>query len=168
MRDAAWQALAAIGIRQDDPTTWRIERPAHLQHLKSNPVFRAVGSRLTLGAIDEVLGGQAWRPPADWGAFFLVFPARRPWEVPTAGWHLDADYTGPLAPPRGVKVHAMFGDVAPRSGGMMIIDGSHRLVTGGSSSIRRRLVPEEPNSGHPCIAIHTCGTSAPPARPLPA
>ena len=47
------------------------------------------------------------------GAFFLVFPSAGHWSVPSVGWHLDADYAGPLAPPSGVKVHAMFGDVEP-------------------------------------------------------
>jgi hypothetical protein len=128
MRDVVWEALAAAGITRDDPSTWRVERPHHLQHLKSHPAFRAVGSARTLAAIDEVLCGQPWRRPADWGAFFLVFPASRPWNVPTDGWHLDAAYTGRLHPPQGVKVHAMFGDVEPRAGGMNIIDASHQLV----------------------------------------
>jgi hypothetical protein len=128
MRDVVWRALAGVGIRRDDPTTWRTERPDHLQHLKGDPVFRAVGSGRTLAAIDEILGGQAWRRPSDWGAFFIVFPSRRPWNVPADGWHLDADYTGPLAPPQGVKVHAMFGDVEPQGGGVNVISGSHRLV----------------------------------------
>jgi hypothetical protein len=128
MRDVVWSALAAVGIRRDDPGRWQPERPAHLQHLKSDPAFRAVGSERTLAAIDEVLAGQAWRKPSDWGAFFIVFPSDRPWNVPADGWHCDADYAGPLTPPRGLKIHAMFGDVAPRAGGMTIISGSHRLV----------------------------------------
>lgn len=128
MREVVWRALAAEGIRRDDPATWRDERPDHLQHLKSDPVFRAVGSERTLAEIDEVLDRQPWRKPSDWGAFFLVFPSNRPWNVPSDGWHLDADYAGPLQPPKGVKVHAMFGDVEPRAGGMHIISGSHRLV----------------------------------------
>jgi hypothetical protein len=128
MRDVVWRALAAVGIERDSPATWRQERPHHLQHLKSDTVFRAVGSGVTLAAIDEVLGAQPWRRPSDWGAFFLVFPTERPWNVPADGWHVDADYAGPLSPPKGVKVHAMFGDVAPRAGGMNIISGSHRLV----------------------------------------
>ena len=53
-----------------------------------------------------------------------MFQTLRPWNVPSDGWHVDADYTGPLAPPKGV--------------------------------------------GSPSIAIRTCETSAPPARPLPA
>src|SRR5262245_58372339 len=102
MRDVVWRALASVGILRDDPTTWRIERPHHLQHLKPNPVFRAVGSTRTLAAIDEALGGQPWRRPSDWGAFFLVFPTGRPWNVPADGWHVDADYAGPLLPAKGV------------------------------------------------------------------
>ena len=125
MRDAVWRSLEAVGIRRDHPGTWRTERPDHLQHLKSDPVFQAVGSRQTLAAIDHVLAGQPWRHPSDWGAFFIVFPINRPWNVPDNGWHVDADYAGPLDPPRGVKVHAMFGDVGPRGGGMHIISGSH-------------------------------------------
>jgi hypothetical protein len=133
MRDVVWRALAATGILRDDPGTWVEARPTHLQHLKSDPAFQAVGSERTLTAIDEVLEGQTWQKPMDWGAFFLIFPtvsrqAPGPWNVPSDGWHVDADYAGPLTPPRGVKVHAMFGDVVPRAGGMNIISGSHRLV----------------------------------------
>lgn len=128
MREVVWRALAAVGIARDDLRTWTQERPHHLQHLKSDPACRAVGSTRTLEAIDAILGGQRWRVPPDWGAFFILFPATRPWNVPSDGWHVDADYTGPLLPPRGVKVHAMFGDVEPRAGGMAIISGSHRLV----------------------------------------
>ena len=128
MRDVVWRTLEETGIMRDDPATWRVERPAHLQHLKSDPAFRAVGSARTIESIDRLLEGRQWRIPADWGAFFVVFPSARLWTGPLDGWHLDADYTGPLSPPKGLKVHAMFGDVAPQSGGMLIVSGSHRLV----------------------------------------
>jgi hypothetical protein len=62
------------------------------------------------------------------GAFFLQFPIGREWDVPSAGWHLDGDYLGPLIPPYGVKVHAMLSDVGPRCGGVNVLSGSHRLV----------------------------------------
>jgi hypothetical protein len=60
-------------------------------------------------------------------ATFVVFPSARLWTGPLDGWHLDADYTGRLSPPKGLKVHAMFADVAPSCGGMLILSGSHRL-----------------------------------------
>jgi hypothetical protein len=44
MRAAAWRALAKVGIRESDPSTWTKERPERLQHVKDDPVFRAVSS----------------------------------------------------------------------------------------------------------------------------
>jgi hypothetical protein len=128
MRDATWRALEAGGICRDDPTTWRKHRPDHLQHLKRDPVFQAVGSERTIAAISEILG-TGWTRPKNWGAFFLVFPTPgREWSPATEGWHIDADYTGELDPAFSVKVHAMYGDVEPRAGGMNVMEGSHRVV----------------------------------------
>lgn len=129
MRDVIWRALEEQGIRRNDVSTWRVGRPAHLQHLRSDPTFQAIGSARTLAAINAVLEDQRWPTPTHWGAFFLVFPSRgRDWCVPSGAWHIDADYIGRLAPPDGVKVHAMLNDMGPRCGGMFILSGSHRLV----------------------------------------
>jgi hypothetical protein len=128
MCDVIWGALSQVGIRRDDPSTWTKARPEHLQHLKSDPVFGAIGSARTIRAVEAVLEGPAWQPPKDWGAFFLQFPTGREWHVPSEGWHIDGDYTGQLVPPYGVKVHAMLNDVEPRGGGMNILSGSHRLA----------------------------------------
>jgi hypothetical protein len=96
--------------------------------LKADPAFRPIGSERTIQAIDEVLEGQSWQKPRDWGAFFLQFPIGREWDIPNAGWHIDGDYTGELSPPCGVKVHAMLTEVGPRCGGANILSGSHRLM----------------------------------------
>jgi hypothetical protein len=128
MREAIWRALADLGFRPDEPSTWTTERPAHLQHLKVDPAFRAVGSEILLAAIAEVFEGRPYDAPKDWGAFFLAFPSDAKWGVPTSGWHIDANYTGALWPAGGVKTHALLGDVVPRGGGTQIVSGSHRLV----------------------------------------
>lgn len=128
MCNVIWGALEKVGIDRNDSSTWTQSRPVHLQHLKSDPAFRAVGSARTVSAIDEVLEGRPWQVPRDWGAFFLQFPTGGEWEVPSTGWHLDGDYTGRLLPPCGVLVHAMLTDVEPRGGGTNILNGSHRLV----------------------------------------
>jgi len=73
MREAAWCALARVGIRKSDPSTWTRERPEHLQHLKDDPAFRAVGSARLLEAIDAVFEGHAYERPKHWGALFLAF-----------------------------------------------------------------------------------------------
>ena len=128
MRAAAWRALARIGISQSDPSTWTTERPEHLQHVKDDPAFRAVGSARLLEAIDAALEGQAYETPKNWGALFLAFPSHQAWTVLSRGWHSDANYVSALSPPAGVRTHALFGDVAPRAGGTLIVSGSHRLV----------------------------------------
>ena len=128
MRDVVWRSLAHAGIHRDRPSTWTVERPVHLQNLKSDPLFFAVGSERVLAAINTILDGRSYPPPENWGAFFIAFPGNAEWEVPVSGWHADAKYTSALWPPGGVKTHALFGDIAPRSGATLIVSGSHRLV----------------------------------------
>ncbi|HEY1125501.1 MAG TPA: phytanoyl-CoA dioxygenase family protein [Sphingobium sp.] len=128
MRDAVWAVLAQAGIARDRPDSWTVERPAHLQRLKADPAFLAVGSETLLAAIDAVLEGRAYEPPKDWGGFFLAFPTATPWAIPTAGWHIDANYLSPLWPAGGVKTFTLLDDVEPRGGGTLMVSGSHRLV----------------------------------------
>jgi ectoine hydroxylase-related dioxygenase (phytanoyl-CoA dioxygenase family) len=99
-----------------------------LQDAKHHPAFRAVGSARLLQAIDAALGGQAYETPKNWGALFLAFPSTDAWNVPARGWHADANYLSALSPPAGVRTHALFGDVAARAGGTLIVSGSHRLA----------------------------------------
>ena len=166
MRSAAWRALAKLGIRPSDPSTWTKERPEHLQHLKDDPAFRAVGSARCSRSIDAALEGQAYERPKNWGALFLAFPSHHPWNVPARGWHTDANYLSPLSPPAGVRTHALFGDVAARAGGTLIVSGSHRLVhqyfkdnpppPGARGADYRKLL-----QGHPYVRdLHTEGDTA--------
>jgi ectoine hydroxylase-related dioxygenase (phytanoyl-CoA dioxygenase family) len=128
MRAVVWRALAAVGICDRQPSTWTKERPEHLQHARSDPAFLAVASARLLEAIDAVLEGHAYRMPKNWGAPFVAFPSKHAWNVPSRGWHIDANYLSALSPPDGIRIHALFGDVAPRAGGALIVSGSHRLV----------------------------------------
>jgi ectoine hydroxylase-related dioxygenase (phytanoyl-CoA dioxygenase family) len=153
MRDVVWNALAEVGIRRDEPSTWTTERPEHLQHLKGDPVFRAVGTRRVLELIDALLEKQPYALPKNWGAFFLAFPTNREWEIPRAGWHCDAYYMSGLSPPAGVRLHTLFGDVGPRSGATQLLSGSHRLIyqwfkryprPGGKGSEMRKSLQRHP------------------------
>jgi hypothetical protein len=157
MRDVVWAELESRGMRRDDPATWREEFTSHLQHLKRNPVFAAVGSPATIAAIDELLGEGAWRRPRDWGAFFLLFPTGREWNVPADGWHVDHDWYAPAEPLRELKVQAMFGDIEPRAGGMTIVAGSHRVVeqlvvaAGLGPGVKAEKIRHAVMAGHPYL-----------------
>lgn len=163
MRDVVWAGLADLGVRQDAPSTWTIERPVKLQGLKTHPAFDAVGSERLLGAVESLLQTRAFETPKSWGALFIAFPSEGDWEAPASGWHADANYRSQLWPPKGVQIHSLFGDVAPRSGATQILSGSHRLIhrwfqehpppAGARSADLRKLL-----LGHPYIRdLHTDG-----------
>jgi ectoine hydroxylase-related dioxygenase (phytanoyl-CoA dioxygenase family) len=128
MREAVWRILSRRGIWRDNPATWREERPGHLQELKDNPVFRAAWGKRVIAAVDEVMDGGAWLMPKSPGAHFIAFPDGAEWNIPSSGWHIDANYLSALAPPAGARLFALFGDVEPRAGGTLMVSGSHRLV----------------------------------------
>ena len=128
MREVVWQRLADDGIEQDYPSTWTVERPGHLQRLRSHASFRQVASGDVLAAIDAIMEGRPYPAPRDWGSLFIAFPTAQPWRIPVGGWHIDAKYTSALHPPGGVKTFALLGDVEPHGGGTLVVGGSHRLV----------------------------------------
>ena len=154
MRESVWRALAKGGMHRDRPETWKIERRSHLQHLKNDPAFRAVGSEVLSKALDAIFEGRAYAKPKDWGGLFIAFPSDAKWCIPVAGWHIDANYASGLWPTNGVKTFALFGDVWPRGGGTLIVSGSHRLVHawfrknppphGARSADMRRLLQSHP------------------------
>jgi hypothetical protein len=128
MQDVAWTGLEEAGIRRDAPSTWTVERPARLQRLKAHPAFAAIGSERLLAAVEAILGTRDYDKPRHWGALFVAFPGEQPFCVPASGWHVDANYRSQLTPPKGVQIHALFGEVAPRSGATLVVSGSHRLI----------------------------------------
>lgn len=165
-RDLVWDRLTHNGIRRDDRSTWTVERPVGLRALKDHRAFAAVGSQRLRIAIDTLLGKGAYEWPKRWGAVFVAFPTREPWSIPVAGWHIDANYRSRLWPPKGVQIHSLFGEVAPRAGGSLIVSGSHRLIhrfftdnpppaNARSAALRRALMD------HPYVrALHTAGDRA--------
>ena len=85
MREAVWAVLADVGICRDEPSTWTVERPMHLQRLKEHPVFRTVPSPSVLTAIGTILAGQDYETPKNWGARFIAFPGKNAWSIPSSG-----------------------------------------------------------------------------------
>lgn len=128
MCETVWHVLSRRGIRRDNRATWREERPVHLQELKEHPVFWAAWGKRTIAAIDQLMDGASWKMPKCPGAHFIAFPSGAQWNIPSSGWHIDANYLSALVPPAGARLFALFGDVEPRGGGTLMVSGSHRLV----------------------------------------
>jgi Phytanoyl-CoA dioxygenase (PhyH) len=128
MRAAVWRVLEGSNIREGEPSTWTTERPTHLQELKDDPVFGAAWGPRTRAAIGQILESASWPDARSWGGFFITFPSAGEWNVPSSAWHADARYTSALAPPEGVRLHALMGEVEPRSGASVLLAGSHKLL----------------------------------------
>jgi ectoine hydroxylase-related dioxygenase (phytanoyl-CoA dioxygenase family) len=129
MRDVIWRELGRRGVDREDRGTWTVETPQHLQHLKRDPAFTAIGTPRTLGVISDVLDGRAWSHGSDWGAMFVTFPVPGAVpDVPTGVWHIDAPYGLPARPLFGVKVFTLVSDLEPGAGGTMLLAGSHRVL----------------------------------------
>jgi hypothetical protein len=131
IRSMTWDAIERqTSMRRDDPSTWTLPWPDHLDHLKGRPELRAIDTPRVRGAIDEVLGTGDWVAGKGWGANFVVMPSGEPFDVAgtASTWHVDWAYDAPLDPPPAAQVITLYGDVAPGAGGMQIIEGSHRVV----------------------------------------
>ena len=138
MENRVWAALGEqFGVDRADPTTWSVTQAVGLGQLKTEPLFSAIGSPATVEAIDELLGAGRWRRPRDWGQFLVFFPgADSEWTVPSTIWHTDFGFLTPPARMSGLLVFSFLSDVPPRSGGTIVVTGSHLLI--------RRFVETQP------------------------
>ena len=82
-----------------------------------------------------------------WGVVLVTFPDRvhGDWILPSSGWHYDFDLEENATALAGVQVFTFFGDVGPRGGGTLIVEGSHRLL----SRFFAALTPAQRRVGHP-------------------
>jgi hypothetical protein len=124
MRQRFWTFLAERdGVRPDEPWSWTVETPRHLQALRRSGAFAAMAAPAVVAALDDLLGD--WRRPRNWGLPLVTFPGSG-WRVPTTGWHLDS--YSPEHDLPGVSVFAFLLPTGPRGGGTVVLEGSHQLV----------------------------------------
>jgi hypothetical protein len=130
MRRRVWARLARLGTAEDDPATWASADVTGLSKaVKRDRVFAALGSPVVCGAVDDLLGQDAWDPPREWGTILFTFPSQaRLWVLPARSWHSDYGWDLDPEPLPGVKVFAFFAEVRPCGGGTLVITGSHRVV----------------------------------------
>ncbi|MBZ4422799.1 phytanoyl-CoA dioxygenase family protein [Myxococcus sp. RHSTA-1-4] len=128
-RERVWERMEAKrGIRREDPATWP---PAYdiEEHLDAPEVLATFTDRLA-AAVEELLGPGRWRGDRRWG-FWPVnfhFGAHEPYRIPDFSWHVDGNWFRHTldCPRQGLLVIGLFSDIAPRHGGTIISQGSHR------------------------------------------
>ena len=75
MRRRVWARLARLGATEHDPATWASADVTGLSKaIKRDRVFAALGSPVVRGAVDDLLGVNAWDLPREWGTILVTFP----------------------------------------------------------------------------------------------
>ena len=129
-----WRKLEERGIRENDRATWT--KPlVHIKEAYNGPVFEACETDRLTDAVEDLVGEGRWRTrneSANWGWWPVNFSvgAGRAWDVPPDGWHWDGMHFRHTvdAPDQGLLMLCAFSEVAPRGGGTLVAEGSHRSV----------------------------------------
>lgn len=117
------------GYDKARPETWTLERPSHFQAVSRSGAFAGLSNAKLKAVGDAILGAGRWREAARPGPV-VSFPAP-PWALPHRDWHLDLSAAWPPEAadgPSALRVFTLLGPVAPRSGGTVMLAGSHRLA----------------------------------------
>ncbi|MDW3218646.1 MAG: phytanoyl-CoA dioxygenase family protein [Acidimicrobiales bacterium] len=141
MQDAVWSFLHGRGIEPDRPADWppKIDKLQPLRKAGAfDPFLRPELDRLA----DQLIGAGQWSDLGTRPQALVSLPEPGPWTLPHQTWHFDLPPRGPTATWGAVRFLGFVDRVAPRGGGTLVVEGSHRLV--------RRLVEASPDAdaGH--------------------
>jgi hypothetical protein len=167
--------LQEYGISKDNPAAWT-QPMVHIKESYDDDAFQVCNTKRLADAIEDLVGegrlsqrvvyGEDTRR-TKWGWWPVNFSsgADQEWGVPTNGWHWDGIHFRHFldSPDQGLLCLCLFSDVAPKGGGTLVAEGSHKPVA--------RFLRDQPegiplgdgikavNSSHPWFAELT-GTSA--------
>jgi hypothetical protein len=128
-RSRVWEHLeAGKNIKEHDRSTWPpfcdIE-----EHIDAPEVLATFTDRLCV-AIEELEGHGRWAGRRRWGLWPINFglEADLPYSIPQRGWHVDGNWFRHAldCPLQGLLVMGLFTDIAPRGGGTLLAQGSHK------------------------------------------
>ena len=149
LQERMWAELREdFRIDRNDRSTWW-QPTQSLRRAKRDPLQHAVASERLLGAIATLLGPVHWQVPSNWGVVLVTFPGSNggEWSLPTSGWHFDFDLDRNASSLGGLFVFTFFSAVAPRGGGTLIVEGSHRLLR----AFHSELSLAERRAAHPVL-----------------
>ena len=119
---ALWaDAARRLQVVRDDPGTWPGGYWTGFSDLKM--LVSALPMPPLVAALDGLLGQGRWSFRGPW-ELLVSGPERpaRPWTLTDRGWHWDG------RPGDGCQLFATLSDVAPRSGGTLLVEGSAGLL----------------------------------------
>jgi len=88
-----------------------------------------MASPAVCAVLDRIFMPDDWKRPPRWGQPLVTFPTGgSAWNIPHRNWHIDAGGSNVAAPLDTVIVFAFLDTVQPRSGGTVVVSGSHRLA----------------------------------------
>ena len=129
MKQHIWEVLAEQGISEQNPATWKTGQQVGFTHLRDAAAFQFEKNPAVTQVLDDLLGEDRYKVPYNWGQLLVSFPEpNTEWTIPHEIWHTDFDFLSPPDQIQGVLVFSFLAEVRARSGGTLVIAGSHRLV----------------------------------------
>ncbi|MBP3962778.1 hypothetical protein [Paenibacillus lignilyticus] len=135
-----WEKLRERGVLQEDPSSWT-KPMIYIQEAYRSPEFDQCNTLRMANAIEELIGKERWTDKgvygideihSTWGWWPVNFAlgAEQEWTVPTEGWHWDGIHFRHYvdSPEQGLLCLCLFSEIAPRGGGTLVLEGSHKLV----------------------------------------
>lgn len=139
-QDMVWTKVEERGIKRNDPATWT-EPMVRVNEMFNTEPFRRCNSRRLAGAIEDLVGEGRWATRSvygeteqligyGWWPVNFSLDADKPWSVPSAGWHWDGIHFRHHidSPDQGLLCLCLFSEIAPRGGGTLVAEGSHKVV----------------------------------------
>jgi hypothetical protein len=125
-----WEEIEhKYGFRYGAPQTWESGSIHGLRASERSGAFAAMASPTVCSALDTLFAPDRWEPSPQWGQPLVTFPSgRSEWNIPHRNWHIDLGTSNIIAPFDTVIVFAFLDAVRPRSGGTVVVSGSHQLV----------------------------------------
>ena len=127
MRARLWTLLREQDITEGDASIVAAGSVAQLRAVRRDD-RRPTDAPAVRGAVEDLFGSVAWKPPTSWGQALVAFPEPGPWSVPRTGWHCDYPFW--FAPDEiwGVVVFLFLDDVGSHGGATLAVEGSPELV----------------------------------------
>ncbi len=128
-----WRHLEERGVFESDPSSWQTPM-IRLNEGYDSPEFERCNTERLADDMEDFVGRDRLRQRSThawgWWPVNFFFGGDAPWDIPRVGWHWDGQHFRHYvdSPEQGLLVLCVFSEIAPRGGGTLVVEGSHRVV----------------------------------------